>query len=215
MFLGRGPIAGSPLGASRWPLPAPPRGSPGICRRTRGGICRRVKAGREQDCMTGPISNWPIRVSPKPGHAACRCAARSPTAIPPFSRMVSRRHGHRETRRGRGAVARQGVFPNHQNRARPRPHRDTVVTWPAPSCFPGYAHLCDNGSDPVPRQHDAAAKKTLRTGSGSHPGPVVDTENPPRLHPTRATADMPGACHRVVTLATDPPGRRARIPSQS
>ena len=32
---------------------------------------------------------------------ACRDVARSPTAILPFSRMVPRRHGHRETRRGR------------------------------------------------------------------------------------------------------------------
>ena len=68
-----------------------------------------------------------------------------------------------------GAAGCRGVFPDRQNRARPRPHRDTVVAWPAPSCFPGYARLCDDGHGPVPRQRDATAKKTLRTDSRSCP----------------------------------------------
>ena len=220
VFPGRGPTAGSPRGAGRRPLPAPPRGSPGTCRRGRGGVCRRVTARKAGDCMTGSASNWPVRVSPEPGPVACRVAARSPRAISPFSRMVSRRHGHRETRRGGGApLGDRGVFPDRQNRARPRPHRDTVVAWPAPSCFPGYARLCDDGHDPVPRQRDATAKKHSGQAPdpvpGPAPDPVVDAGNPPRLHPTRATADTPGACYRVVTLATGPPGRRTGIPSQS
>ena len=117
--------------------------------------------------------------------------------------------------RWRGAAGRRGVFPERQNRARPRPHRDTVVAWLAPSCFPGYARLCDDGHDPVPRQRDATAKKHPGQAPDPAPDPVVDAGNPPRLNPTRAKADTPGACHRVVTLATGPPGRRTGIPSQS
>ena len=85
VFSGWRLTTGSPRGASRWPLPEPPRGSPGICRRRRGGACRRVTARKARDCMTGPILNWPIWISPEPGPVACRVAARSPRAISPFS----------------------------------------------------------------------------------------------------------------------------------
>ena len=160
VFPGWGPTAGSPRGASRWPLPEPPRGSPGICRRRRGGVCRRVTARKAGDCMTGSVLNWPIRVSPEPGPVACRVAARSPRAIPPFSpHGVPPAQTSGNPAGAGGAAGRQGVFPDRQNRARPRPHRDTVVAWLAPSCFPGYARLCDDGHDPVPRQRDATAKK--------------------------------------------------------
>ena len=170
VFPGWGPTTGSPRGASRRPLPEPPRGSPGICRRGRGGVCRRVTARKARDCMTGSVLNWPIRVSPEPGPVACRFAARSPRAIPPFSpHGVPPAQTPGNPAGWRGAAGRQGVFPDRQNRARPRPHRDTVVAWPAPSCFPGYARLCDDGHDPVPRQRDATAKKTLRPGSRSCP----------------------------------------------
>ena len=160
VFSGWGPTTGSPRGASRWPLPEPPRGSPGICRRRRGGACRRVTARKARDCMTGPTSSWPTWISPKPGPVACRVAARSPRAIPPFSpHGVPPAQTSGNPAGWRGAAGRQGVFPDRQNRARPRPHRDTVVAWPAPSCFPGYARLCDDGHDPLPRQRDATAKK--------------------------------------------------------
>ena len=84
VFPGWGLTAGSSRGASRWPLPEPPRGSPGTCRRRRGGVCRRVTARKARDCMTGSVLNWPIRVSPEPGPVACRVAARSPRGDPAF-----------------------------------------------------------------------------------------------------------------------------------
>ena len=85
VFPGRGLTTGSPRGASRRPLPEPPRGPPGTCRRGRGGVCRRVTARKAGDCMTGSASSWPIWISPEPGPVACRVAARSPRAISPFS----------------------------------------------------------------------------------------------------------------------------------
>ena len=170
VFPGRGPTAGSPRGASRRPLPEPQRGSPGICRRGRGGVCRRVTARKAGDCMTGSASNWPIRVSPEPGRVACRVAARSPRAIPPFSRMVSRRHRHRETRRGRGAppgagesfrTAKTGPGPGHTGtRSWHGRHRHVSPGMPA---FAMMATIRSRANAMPP------PKKTLRTGSRSCP----------------------------------------------
>ena len=220
VFPGRGPTAGSPRGASRWPLPEPPRGPPGTCRRGRGGVCRRVTARKAGDCMTGSASNWPVRVSPEPGPVACRVAARSPRSIPPFSRMVSRRHGHRETRRGRGAppgagesfrTAKTGPGPGHTGtRSWHGRHRHVSPGMPA---FAMTAPVRSRANAmPPPKKHSGQAPDPV---PGPAPDPVVDAGNPPRLHPTRAKADTSGACHRVVTLATGPPGRRTGIPSQS
>ena len=120
VFPGWGLTAGSPRGASRWPLPAPPRGSPGICRRRRGGVCRRVTARKAGDCMTGPVLNWPIRVSPEPGPVACRVAARSPRGDPAFfPHGVPPAQTSGNPAGWRGAAGRQRVFPDRQNRARP------------------------------------------------------------------------------------------------
>ena len=82
-----------------------------------------------EDCMTGSVPDWQTRALPEPGCVACR-----------------------------GAAGRQGFLPNRQERTRPRPHRDTVMAWPAPSCLPGYVRLCHDGPGPVPRRRNAAAK---------------------------------------------------------
>ena len=130
-----------------------------------------------------------------------------------FSRMVSRRHGHWKTRRVDGRRRVPGSLCEPPKQARPRPYRDTVVAWPAPSCLPKYARLCHDGpvrssANAIPPPKKPSGR--LRTG----PGSVVDTVNPPRLHPTRVTADKAGAGHRVVSLATVPPGHRTGIPFQ-
>ena len=76
--------------------------------------------------------------------------------------------------------------------------------------------IADHGKNLLPGEIDRKWRgMTLPDPApGPAPGPVVDAGNPPRLHPTRAKADTSGACHRVVTLATGPPGRRTGIPSQ-
>ena len=223
---GKGCVPG--VGADRRFAPwGKPLAVVGTAARTAGnlpeGAWRRLSAG--DGTKGGRLYDWACieladPVSPEPGPVACRVAARSPRSIPPFSRMVSRRHGHRETRRGRGAppgagesfrTAKTGPGPGHTGtRSWHGRHRHVSPGMPA---FAMTATVRSRANAmPPPKKHSGQTPDPV---PGPAPDPVVDAGNPPRLHPTRAKADTSGACHRVVTLATGPPGRRTGIPSQS
>ena len=163
---GKGCVPG--VGADRRFAPwGKPLAVAGTAARTAGdlpeGAWRRLSAG--DGTKGGRLYDWACIELADPGIAGTwtrglpgrRTVAEGDPAFFPHGVPPARTSGNPAG--AGGAAGRRGVFPDRQNRARPRPHRDTVVAWPAPSCFPGYARLCDDGHDPVPRQRDATAKK--------------------------------------------------------